>query len=412
MANENNNANENEMKAAKLKLPKPKEVKLSCDNLKIDPLNPRLDGVNNSIGVATTNVQELAERIKIDGGIRKKLSVFKDDKGDLLVMVGGRRARAAKSIKADPNAPAAVVKEMDNILCDVYEGLTVEQRLFVINDQDQKKFRFTDIVNLIFLRLDAGLTWQETAAELYRQYGEVAGGSTATDILNDLDTLVGDRAAWQKRLNGWLKGAFKEVYATAHQIGAGLPKMLLTQAAEKDKLIITQANAPKGTTADKMVNGPHCYLMGNQKRLDELEGAKKADMATGQWDAFDGGPAFRTLLDKYHDEDYNGTPKIQVKSLSREKVLEVAKTAKSKLGDKLLKLAAGDKEIEWKDDDQQIALFEAKKLKYLQAGEFINPEIKRALYMAFNCDDFEGFKAWLKEQQVPTAPKTEGEATA
>lgn len=406
MTNLNNNVNaaaitDDAIIAAKLsKLPKPKEMKLSCDHINVDPLNPRLDATNNVIGVDTTNTVELEERIKADGGIRRKLAIFKDEKGLLWAMQGGRRLRSAKRIKADGNAPANVVKEMDNILCDVYEGLTVEQRLFIINDQDQKKFRFTDIVNLIFIRLEAGLTWQETAAELYRQYGETVGGS-ATDILNDIDRLAGDRVAWKKRIETWLKGAFKEVYATAFHIGAGLPKIILTQAAEKDKLIITKANAPKGTPAEKMVAGPLCYLMGNQKRLDELEKAKAADMVTGKWDAFDGGPEFAATLEKFRKEDYDGEKTVQVKSLSREKLQEVAKTAKSKLGDKLLKMAAGDKDVEWKGEDLAMALVEAKSLKFLQAGEFKNPDVKTALHMAFNCDDFEQFKAWLKTQVVP-----------
>lgn len=376
------------------KLPKPKEAKVSCDNIEVDPLNFRFDGTNNELSLNLTSLDELEEQVRADRQILRHIVLNRvTSTGVLTALVGGRRLRVAKRIKADKDAPADVLKAMDSIPAYIYDDLDDEQKLFIINDQDQKKFRFTEVMKLIFMLFDKGLKWHEVAARTYRQYGDLKGKAT---FINELDALAGDKKAWEKRLKTWLKGAFKECYETAFHIGAGIPTMLMLEAAEKDKLIITEANAPKGTDKAKLKPGPYVYLDGNQKRLDELTKAKENDKAAGKWDAFEGGPEFKALLEKFHKEDYEGQTSVQVKSISREKLKEVAKTAKSKLSEKLLNMAAGDKDVEWKNDDLTIALFEAKQLKFMQNSEMVKDEnIKKALYMALVCDDFEKFKEFL-----------------
>lgn len=403
MADKNENVNEN-LSAGVAKLPKPKEIRVSCDNLMIDPLNFRFDGSNNELGLNTTSLDELVETIKADRQILRHIVLNKEPDGTLNTLIGGRRVRSAKQIKADKDASAEVVKNMDAIPAYVYEGLTDEQKLWIINDQDQKKFRFTELVKLIFLLFDKGLKWPEVAARVYRQYGDLTGNH---DKLNDLDTIRADKKLWEKKLKSWLRGAIDEVYGEAYRIGGPLQKIILTEAAEKDKLIITKKNAPKGTEPEKLKPGPTIYLIGNQKRLDELRKAKETDVAAGDWNAFDGGPAFQEVVEKFRKEDYEGAEKNQnPKALGREALKGLAQTAKSKLGANLLKLAAGDKdadgkEIAWKDADAELALFEAKKLRFLQNAPKFKEEVHKVLYMAFVADDFDQFKAWMAEQMKP-----------
>lgn len=151
-----------------------------------------------------------------------------------------------------------------------------------------------------------------------------------------------------------------------------------------------------------MKPGPYVKLMGKQDRFAELEKAKAADQANNEWNEFEWGPAFRTSWEKFHDEDVNGKGPPPPKSLSREKILELTKVTRSAFGTKVLKTCAGDVGIEWKNDDANTALFEAKMLKYLQnAGNFLDDNIKKALYMAFVVDDFDKFKEWLKSVCKP-----------
>lgn len=243
MANKNDDTNIN-LTSGLAKLPKPREIKVSASKVIVDPLNFRFDGENNDLQLNTTALAELEQQIRADGQVNKHLCLFDDDRPDgmLTAGTGGRRLRVAKNILADANASVALHKAMNELPAYVYKGLSDEQKLYIINDQDQKKFRFTELVQLTFILFEKGLTWYEVGARVYRQWGDATGKA---DILNDLEALAGDQKAWMARLKKWLRGTMDEVYGAAYRLGKKVMNTVLTEAAEKDKLILTLNNAPK-----------------------------------------------------------------------------------------------------------------------------------------------------------------------
>jgi hypothetical protein len=381
------------------KLPKPKDttVDFASDRLVVSSANFRLDGSNNEWGINTTSLDELELRILSEGRILKHVVINRDSATGMDELLGGgRRYRAGKRLLANPNTPQEVVKELGKVPAFIYTDLSEEQKLFLVNDQDQKKFRQTEVLALIFRYLDQGKTWSEVASLVYRQWGEV---TRADKILNEVDAIV-DLKAKRKRIEKWLRGTIDEKFNSAHKIGQMCVKALMIEAAETDKLILTQANAPEGTPQEQIQAGPYCYL--TQQRLKELEAAKAEDMKNGEWSAMVGGPKFQELWSKYHAEDYYGEKEPpKQKSLTREKILELQKTANSRVAFKVFGVCAGDK-LDWKDSDNETALFESKKLSYLQqAGNFQDEQMKKLFYTIFVDTDFEKFQELLQTMLVP-----------
>jgi hypothetical protein len=390
-------------------LPKYREGRVNAEQLIISPLNFRFDGENNEFGVDTTSLDELEIKVRSDGEILKHITVEKVAENKYAVLVGGRRTRVAKRILADPQASDALKKAMKNVPAFIYpEGvLNDEQRLFIVNDQDMKEFRFSELVALVFMLYGKELKWHEVAARVYRQWGRLTGKA---DKLNKIDSLP-DQKAKLAEIKKWLRGTIDEVYGEAYRIGPKAMKALILEAMEKDKLILTARNSPKDTPAERLTVGPYVYL--EQKRLDALRQAKAEDVAVGQWNSVAGGPKFNALWEKYHNEDYNPTEGsgrgATKKSLTRNALQELAtKSAQSSFATKLFCLASGD-EVEWKADDTSIALYEAKQKLYLAvAGQFKEgSEVKKILYQSFVNADYDGFKQWLVDSYGIKPPVVE-----
>lgn len=374
------------------KLPKPKFQNVNMAKVVVSPLNPRFNGSNNSLGLNTQSAQELADQLKRDLRILNRLVINRNTKtGQDEAVRGGRRTMAAHLCLADPTSPQELIENLGKTEAEIYEDLTDEQVLWLANDQDQKKFHWTEVLNLMFTLFKMGYTWKQVAVRVYRQYGALRG---AAGILNEIDTIT-DAKQRELRIAKWLRGYVDEVAGEAHRIGDMCVKQLLLEAAEKDKLIRTVNNTSESdrkVEGFKVVDGPEVYL--TQARLDALRKAKELDVKAHNWNGMVGGPEFQKVWDemKWADKGFKPdgvTPleaKDTTKSLTRNTLKELNKNAvKSKLAMKMIDLAAGDKEVEWKESDTEVATFEVKQGVLVQFGEQLREKNAEAYKMFKLC---------------------------
>lgn len=360
------------------KLPKPKFQNVDMAKVVVSPLNPRFNGSNNSLGLNTQSAQELADQLKRDLRILNRITINRNSKtGNDEVIRGGRRTMAAHLCLADPNSPQELIENLKKTEAEIYEDLTDEQVLWLANDQDQKQFHWTEIINLMLTLFKMGYSWKQVGVRVYRQYGKLRGQA---NILNQIDTIT-DAKQRELRIAKWLRGYVDEIVGEAFRIGDMATKQLLLEAAEKDKLILTVNNTSEADRKidelkAKIVDGPEVYL--TQSRLDELRKAKELDVKAHNWNGLVGGPEFQKVWDamKWADKGFKPdgvTPleaKDTTKSLTRNVLKELNKSAvKSKLAMKIIDMAAGDKEVEWKEQDVETAAFEVKQGILVQFGE-------------------------------------------
>lgn len=394
------------------KLPKPKLTTVDMSKVVVHPLNPRFNGTNNILGINTQSAAELAEQLKRDGRILNRIVVNRNTAtGELGAIKGGRRTEAAHLCLNDESSPQGLIEALTKTEAEVYDDLTDEQILFLANDQDQKSFSFTEVLNLMLTLFKMGHTWKEVAARTWRQYGRLRGQAK---IMNEIDS-ISDTKAREARIAKWMKGYVCEVVAEAFNIGDMAIKALLTEAAEKDKLINTKNNVDVATWPKDVPlhSPPEVYL--TQGRLDMLRKAKELDLKSHDWNGHTGGPAFKEVWLTYKNEDL-GLDKdgnkieatVQLKSLSRAILKELNKTGiKSKLGLKLIDHAAGDKDVKFADNDAEVAAFEAKQGILLQYAEDIRKNAEGTwglLKMCLLGTDVETFHNYIKDL-AKDAPK-------
>lgn len=388
------------------KLPKPKLTTVDMAKVVVHPLNPRFNGTNNILGLNTQSASELAEQIERDKRILNRVVLNHNTAtGELGAIKGGRRTEAAHILLGRSDISKELFDNLSKTEAEVYTDLTDEQILFLANDQDQKSFSFTEVLNLMLTLFKTGLTWKQVAARVWRQYGRLKGQAK---IMNEIESKT-DQKDREARIAKWLRGYVDEVVGEAFRIGDMCIKALLTEAAEKDRLINTKNNVDVKTwdhTKHPLSNPPEVYL--TQNRLDVLRKAKESDVKDGSWNGYTGGTAFKEAWIKFKNEDAgldaDGNPvvtTVQLKSLSRAVLKDLNKTAvKSALGLKLIDLAAGDKDVKWADRDCEVAAFEAKQAMLVQFGEELrakNPAVWDTMKACLLGTDVEGFKKLLED---------------
>ena len=392
------NPNDVSMVGFEVSLPKPSQRLVSVNKLVInDSENIRhAKGVD---GVDTYQLSEMMDAIKLVGHIREAIVVEEIGK-ELHVRRGFRRSKAAQLIVQDQTIAKELYDAMQKIPAIVYQGpLTDLQRLVLINDQDNKRFMFSELVTLIFKYFGQGLKWNQVAFAVYRQWAEATG---KRDILNEVDTIQGDEAK-RARINKWLQGSFQKVFGAAYNISPMCVTAIKREALEKDKLIKTIRNTPKTTDQSGIVEGPYVYLMGQQSRLTALATAKLVDEGNNNWTIDQGGPEFKTLWEKFHAEDYLGTKlPPPPKSLSYSDLNELSvKIAQSKAVKAAFEHASGKPSIQWSEMDRKVAGLESRELKWLKVRELFPKDSPylRALDLVF-VHDIDTFNLWL-EENVP-----------
>lgn len=377
------------VKTLESKLPKPKRGTVDLSKVKVHPLNFRFNGSNNELKLDTRGIGELRSQVERDGRINKPLVILKDNDG-LWALVGGRRTEVGHAILNDPTSSQELVAAMKNVDADIYENLNAEQILFLVNDQDQKAFCFSEVLELELHLFSQGKNWKQVANVTYRQRARLTGQAK---ILNEVDAMT-DKVARDARIAKWLHGSVGEMVGEAFNIGPIAVRQLRLMAAEKDKLIRTKANT-KPTEQIELVPGPEVKL--TEKRLDKLRLAKKKDLETSEWNGLTGGPTFNKVWEtlkradrgECDDEGHALTPEGKPKkSLSREKLVATLQNGvKSRLAGKMLNYASGDDGVTWQPDDEQTAAFEAMQSLYLLNVEKLagnHPKFKKVLGLIFN----------------------------
>jgi hypothetical protein len=399
---------EQALQAVGVKLPKPKSMHVDIDDIIIvDAENIRHDP---ALGINTYQLDELKDQVIALGYIREPVALEQIGK-EFHMRRGFRRGKVAKLLAGDPKTPQEIVKAMRAIPAMVYQGpLDEQQRLMLLNDQDTKKFLYSEVVNLIFRLFDSGMNWQQVAWVIYRQWADLTG---KRDILNDVDSIEG-QAAKAKRINTWLKGTIKETFGDGHALSKLVVEALKRQALERDKLIKTARNTPKTTDQKDIVPGPYVYI--EQKRVDALEAAKLEDIAADTWNGFEGtGPNFHKLWEEYHAADYGLKPEEPpaLKSLTHATLNELStKTSQSKVVRTAFRHAAGFKDVQWQVLDRQIAEREAMIDKWLRLRKYFSDDspYTKAFNMAM-VGGIEQFTNWL-EEHLPEKHKAKAKQTA
>lgn len=378
-----------------INLPKPTRKKVSLENVVADlKLNLRHSKSQNKHGVDTYNLGQMKNDILTDRQINKEIVLEDLGNNKLQVLAGFRRTLAGQALLADKNTPQDVAEALHNVAAVVYPALDDRQRLAIINDQDTQKFMYSEIVGLIFRLYDQQYNWKQVAYAIYQQWADFHGRRA---LLNEINAIT-EPVARQNRIQKWLKGSIYEVYGTAHEIGPVATEMLMLEALEKDRLIQTVNNTPKGTVSDPSTLHPGPYIRLGQKELDRLKEAKEADKANREWNAYEGGPAFQEVMEAIRAEQQKSSTVTQ-KSLTSNALETLAKNASSSLATLAFEHASGKKGVKWSDTDKEFALIEYKVNLYHQmAGEMAeNSPVKKALYMALNKEvDNSKFKEYIE----------------
>jgi len=173
------------------KLPAPKHETLDIGKVTVHRLNPRFNGTNNPLGINNRKRAALLQEIWEDGRILKPIVVIRSkvDEGGKKVtkdeaIIGGTRVTIGHEILANELAPQGLLGELKKTPALVYEGLTDAQILFLGNDQDSKKFSFSEFINLIFTLFGLGHKWPEVAMATYQQWYEHRGQLSTLNELN------------------------------------------------------------------------------------------------------------------------------------------------------------------------------------------------------------------------------------
>ncbi len=295
-------------------LPKSKkDVMIPLEHLKTDPLiQIRFKPGEETFGFKTTFTSTYTEGLKAriveEGAVLVPLVVWKTGDNEYTIIRGNTRYQVCKELIADPHTPQGLMANIKKLKCEVYEGITREQALSLVNDQDQQRYNKADFVNLCWKLAQSGWTYYDIALQFTDLYAEYVGTVQAKNKLAEF-RVMSNRSTQMEFIKKWARGALDQGVLLAQKLGTRIQKTFLLKAAELSGLL--------GENDEKPEFNP---LVGD--RLRELK--KLADQDP-KWNVTDGGEMFNIEVQKYIDED-QGILNREVKARPTVKMLEGLKT--------------------------------------------------------------------------------------
>lgn len=349
---------------------KPTNRKIKTSDLIVDKeLNVRL--------VDNYDLATLREQVEAMGRIIKPIIV---DGDTMKVLSGNRRVLVCKEIIADPKASQELVKELQQLDCVVYTGLTPAEIIQLVFDHGSEKTINRTETLLSVWRLDKQVFSEKAIASM--MYFALAKYTGNEKKLREVPI---EPQAREKFVHGWFRGTLGNYMLSGHRMGEYIrEQMILTHLSE-----------------DKMLGDKVREVEVSRDRVTALSAAKTADQGKDGkgwsplakakegpgFDPATGGENFNKLVLDYIEQDKTGKkPKVERPSANTLKGL--ADTYKSPAIRRALLVAAGDTSVDAKlllaDDDQLSGLSDKLNSLSKHVEKIKNKDVKDFIGMLLN----------------------------
>jgi hypothetical protein len=235
------------------------------------------------------DLESLRPQIIGKGRIVNPLVVEPMADGMYMVLQGNRRLRCALMIIADPAAPADVKAALAKLDCNVYEGLSDEERDALIFDHGESRPLNREETLLGVWRMFKGFKKEKDIGE--RMYYQLARYTGNEKKLNQLPPNVADRTRY---LSTWFRGTLGQYMLSAATMTDEVREAMVMTARKED---------------GRLKEGETVPFTASRERIVELSKCRTADEKAGGWDNVKGGESFNAAIQRYKDEDANRAQK-------------------------------------------------------------------------------------------------------
>jgi hypothetical protein len=356
----------------------------------------------------TYDTDSLMMQIIEIGYVRDPLTVSKKTVDGAMryeILRGFRRYDACnRIIQAGTNHN--VIKALQEIPCNVYEGLTPEQENALINDQTSKQFMACEVLKEVWRRLSNGESWQLIGLHMAEQIERATGSHGKSAEIRKAGTQAEKLAIIQGWLNNTLNQYWQGVYIYG---GPQVRKWLFLTYAEKDGLLGEKDEKPPFKLTSSVWNGKE----GLQKAIRE-------DMAAGQWDKEKGsGPQFDAAVIRIAESQKdkgkrNSAGNVQAKPGQTIQMMASASNRSEPIRQALESCLENSPTYQLDQWDAKINSWTRKNAAFNANRGILPPAVVELLSMAFDTsatpDDFDAKLASLV--RIPTAEAAPVETVA
>ena len=312
-------------------LPKPKQMKLDVNNLVVDPnIQIRFQPGESTFGFRTefgdsSDTAQLESDIFVAGRILVPLVISRETLEGAdgkpvhkdTVVRGNGRTKCGQRIKARKDCPRDLFDALTKTECTVYEGLTKEQILALVDDQSSTKtYTAVDVVNVLWKEAFNGTDWKRICLAHAKLIAESYLNTTAAR-----EKLAGlyrcsTPAEQLDYINTWMSGSIRQSVILASTLGARVRKAFLLQTAKDNNLIekVKQADGTfkYGEMPEFNAKSKELTTKGSkQNRLLTLSKIKEECIsAKTPWDVPDS--VFHAKIEEYILEDKGETVKNSI----------------------------------------------------------------------------------------------------
>jgi hypothetical protein len=319
----------------------------------------------------TRDIPGMVSAIKLIGLIQTPLEVSKRADGTIHLLRGFRRYNAANLIRlSEPGTELAT--RLETLPTMVYEGLTPEQEIKLINDQTQKDFSAGEVYRFFRDQLKKGYNWEQIAAQIYTQIARVTG---ASNQLRKVDTEP-DPVERRKILKRWLNGTANQFWACSVLAGPKISDMVLHTYLYNDGY--TKTKPQLTMTGPKMV---------------ELWREVKLDREQNEWDYKENmGPRTRAKIEELiakENPKSDDSGDISRNKLKRAEVIKGMVTTNSEGGTTLTAriLMSVFENNTAAHETQIVNNFDRCRQAYMTRAKYLKPEVAELCRWVFDGGD-------------------------
>lgn len=335
-------------------------------------------------GVRVPNTYEIQEMFNAitDPDIERilnRITISKRANGDLVVLQGNRRTLAGQMAMADPKVSETCKANLRKTEALIYENLTPAEELELINDQDQKKFLRSELVNQIWRMQAVGYGANKLAvmfANQLEQWSKNVKGYTEARAITDPK----DRAAKMRSL---VRNCLDNFIMTIPTLGDRMQKNFFLQTLREDGLLKETDEQPE-------------FLV-IQSNMAEFVKKMEEDVAADKWNRQTGGPAFNAYLEEFIANQKNGKGKR--KSTERMSIADIKAriaTCESEVAKAALQMSIGEPQETFPMLDRIAQLNTRKREAVNAALPNLPANVQKLLRDLFNLETLSDFSLLLK----------------
>lgn len=313
---------------------------------------------------------------------------------DYGIVEGNRRIRAILIILADPSVPAEMKKSiLDNLRFDIYSGLTRDQEMMLINDQDSKEFLRSEVVKDVFRKRLMGLTYRQMVPMMWEQIAKLTKNTKKiADIRQMPDGETKDLA-----IHTAFRGTLDCYYIWACDLGPWTQKQVMLSEMRSDGSLTIEDEQPYFFTT-----------VSSQVRVAALRKARKADGDKFNPYGLVEGSEFKKTADKFRAEDYPSAgsgdgPSSKTKVMAKDAIKNMGDTLFSRASKSVVDaILANEIPTDMKSADIFARQMEEKFTLFTLAKGRILSEVGIVLSKIFENPNPDDFRKWLNEVKNTT----------